>query len=192
MPTPTEPRRTALILIPLVDALDEVDADSDGLLLGHGLDRQKIREVELRLPASLVNELFFEAEISSGDPTIGMRAGLSIRRGVLDLFDYALRSAATLGDAWAFAAQFDALIDDEGKRTLRFDGERAIVEYHRGIGEPDCFAEFALTAVGTIARQITGQLLTAHRVTLRRPWTGSDDSDRFERMAGQDVDSPGE
>lgn len=72
--TVAEPRRTALMLIPLVDSLDEVDADADALLQGHGLDREKIRDFALRLPSSTVWNLFRGAEAMTADPTIG--AGL--------------------------------------------------------------------------------------------------------------------
>ncbi|MGH7436731.1 MAG: AraC family transcriptional regulator ligand-binding domain-containing protein, partial [Polyangiaceae bacterium] len=170
---PARAHRSALLVLPLVDVLDEVDADADALLDAHGLDRGRIRDASLRLPAAVVNEMFSAAEDLATDRAIGARAGLSIRRGVLDVFDYAVRSAATLGDAWDFAAQFNGLLDDAYKRTLRIEGERAFLEYHRAAGDADGFAEFVLTAVGTVARQMTGQILTAERVTLRRDIDGA-------------------
>jgi AraC-like DNA-binding protein len=184
MTHPAEPRRSSLILIPLVDALDELDVDVDALLEEHGLDRQRIRDVGLRLPLSVVFELFRQAEKIAADPTIGVRAGLAIRPGAFDVYDYAVRSSATLGDAGFSAIRLAKLLDDTYQPSLFVDGDRAFFEYHRSPGEPDSVAEFMFAAVVEFSKQMTGVLLTASRLAFRR--TDGADPARFAALLGQE------
>jgi AraC-like DNA-binding protein len=184
MTSPPEPRRASLILIPLVDALDELDSDVDALLKEHDLDRQKIRDVALRLPVSVVFDLFRRAEEISADPAIGVRAGVAIRPGALDVYDYAVRSSATLGDAASSAARLAGLLSDTYRLRFVVDGERAVLEYRRHAGEPDALAEFMFAALLEFARQMTGVFLPTSRLAFRR--TQGADPARFGALLGQE------
>jgi AraC-like DNA-binding protein len=175
-----EPRRTALFLKPLVDVLDELEADADALLSRHELSRKDIGEASRWLPVSVVFDLFRQAERITSDPTVGVRAGLLVPAGVL--YEHVVRTAATLGQAMVSAAETSRLVDDTFRPSMRIEQDRAVLEYLRYEDEPDALAEFALVALCTIGRHVTGKYLTPDRIAFRRR-SGADPK-RFARILG--------
>lgn len=177
-----QPKRAAKILLPLLDALDETGANADELLVECRLEREALKKSDLRLPVALVFDVFRRAEERTGDATLGCRAGLMVRPGVFDVYDYTVRNASTLGEAAADATRFARLLDDTYEPRMMVDGDVASLGYARYEDEPDALAEFVLATVVTIVRQVSGHFVAPDRVTLRRDFAGS--SEPFEALLG--------
>lgn len=78
----------------------------------------RLEAAEERLPLALLDEIWLACEHHADDPLFGLRAGLNVQPGHLDVVGFLLMSCETLGDAL-----------------------EALMDYHRIVGEGGDFSE---------------------------------------------------
>ncbi|MFI5308313.1 MAG: AraC family transcriptional regulator [Polyangiales bacterium] len=99
-----------------------------------------------RLPIVAVHELLQGAVLMTGDPDLGLKAAREISPGDYGALEYAICSAATLGDGLEVCARYMRLVNDALDFSLRIEGERAIVQLDSGVVLPRSAADFQSAA----------------------------------------------
>jgi AraC-like DNA-binding protein len=106
----------------------------------------------------------------------GLLAAAGYRPGLLDLFDYLLSTAPTLGEGLARAASYVHLVSSNSLLSSTESGDEVTVEYAVRRGDDELrgtVAEFALAVVTAQLRHATGTALSPLRVSFtHRPPRG--------------------
>lgn len=125
-----------------------------------------------RTPSAHTFRLWGEVMLHSGRTDAGLLAAGRYRLGLLDLFDYVLSTAPTLGDGLARAAAHIHLVSSNSTLTLEERGDELTVAYGVHHGDPEMravVAEFALAVVTAQARQATRTPFSPVRVAFTHP-----------------------
>lgn len=109
---------------------------------------------ETRLPHRAVMALLQRLVDSSGDPSIGLRAGCSVEVGDFDALEYAARCTVDLRGAIGCMNSYMNLLNEAASVALREEGDRAIWEYRINDGVPQVPAanDFVVASAITFAR----------------------------------------
>ncbi|MBD0740395.1 AraC family transcriptional regulator ligand-binding domain-containing protein [Streptomyces sp. CBMA29] len=130
-----------------------------------------------RTPSANTYRLWGAVLARTERPDAGLLAAAGYRPGLLDLFDYLLSTAPTVGEGLARAASHIDLVSSNSVLTSTESGDEVTVEYaaRRGDDELRCVvAEFALSVVTSQLRHATGTAFTPLRVSFahRQPRRG--------------------
>lgn len=68
----------------------------------------------------------------TGDPTIGLKAGMQVDQGDFDVLEYAARSTTNFGDAMQLMARYLRVMNDAAEGALEVKGELAYWHYRPG------------------------------------------------------------
>lgn len=121
-----------------------------------------------RVPSAYTYRLWGAVLARTRRPDAGLLAAGHYRPGMLDLFDYLLSTAPTLGDGLTRAAGAVHLVSSNSVLTSQESGDEVTVSYGVLRGEEELrgvVAEFALAVVTAQSRHATGTALTPSRVS---------------------------
>jgi hypothetical protein len=90
-----------------------------------GVHAPEFANPDTRIPYRAGIELLADAIRATGDPTVGLRAGLQIESGDFDVVESAARSAPTLRAGILCMARYFRLMNEAGEITLEESGEQA-------------------------------------------------------------------
>lgn len=163
---------SARIFAALVEAGRAAGVTMEPLLARLGIDPACFEDPDARLPLSAEDALWEATAEASGDPCFGLHAAAHLRSDDFDVFGYALRTSATLGDALRNAARYNRLLHDVAEIALVEDGDTVRVT-HRFRGDPTGAtpqaADYTMAALVTTARMLTGTGVRPEGVTLMHP-----------------------
>ena len=127
---------STLQIIPKVVALEALGLDVERILQQAHLPRARFADPNGRLPSD-VEFAFWDAAVAvSGDPAIALRVADHLPIGALGSYEYLLRHALTLAEAFERADRYVRLIDDRARVSLRVSAETAAMRIYREGGYP--------------------------------------------------------
>lgn len=90
---------TAVTVRMVIDACEDEGVDTAAILASAGIDRSVTEDPEGRVSLEQMSRFWREAVAQSGDPAIGLHAGLRAPHGIYGLFDYIYGYSPTIGAA---------------------------------------------------------------------------------------------
>jgi AraC-like DNA-binding protein len=136
----------------MLEACRRLGIDTDAMLRAVGISRQTLEDPDARLDGSMAAALWAKAYELSRDPVLSLHAAEACPLGAYKVIDYMAYNAATVGEAFRFAARHFPLINtaitlpiDESRNPVTFDviGETGPAGVSRPYAEY-CFATFLL------------------------------------------------
>lgn len=122
---------------------------------------------EVRVPHRVALDLLKLAIASTGDASIGLRAGESVDPASFDVLVLAARSCATLRQAILCANRYVGLLDESLQAALIESGDRATWELSSECKlTPPAANDFAVAAAYALFRQFTGKHMDLMEVHL--------------------------
>jgi AraC-like DNA-binding protein len=109
-----------------------------------------------RVPLTNAHAPLVAATERLADEELGLKLGGALRFGVGGVFDYVMRSAATLRDSVEMAGRFARLVSDSMRVSFETFGRRAIVRFDIDPVWPRVVSDFAMSAWFKI--HVAGQL----------------------------------
>ncbi|MFI1098042.1 AraC family transcriptional regulator ligand-binding domain-containing protein [Streptomyces sp. NPDC020917] len=171
--------------------------EAEGLVRAAGLPRVLTAPETARTPSAHTYRLWGAVVARSGRRDAGLHAATGYRPGMLDLFDYLLSTAATLGEGLAHASANVHLVSSNSLLTTEECGDEITVTYAVRHGDEELrgvVAEFALAVVTAQLRHTTGTAFSplrvsfAHRAPSRADgYRAAFGSAQIEFGAGQDA-----
>jgi AraC-like DNA-binding protein len=127
---------------------------AEQILEREGVDLSGCVRPEARIPRSMAIRALEAYVRATGDTTIGLRAGLRLEPGDLDVVELAARCCATLRDAIACAARYMPLLSDGADLTLVEDGDDALCSFRgNGGAAHDAASDFVVAAAVSLLRR---------------------------------------
>jgi AraC-like DNA-binding protein len=136
-------------LRPFLSVLRRNPGSDDGIL--KTLDRL---DLDARVPMFIANRMLERAEQMSGDPALGLKAGMQLDVGDLGAVDYAWSSAANVDQALEIAARCARLINDAMAFSREVVDGRVFVRLSNFSSLPRFATEFQLSAVLSMHKRI--------------------------------------
>jgi AraC-like DNA-binding protein len=135
-------------------AAANADPELLGAVLRLGIGLSEFANPETRVPHRAVMGLLQQLVDSSGDASIGLRAGCSVESGDFDALEFAARCTADLRGAIGCMTRYMNLLNEAALVTLREEGDRAIWEFRATDGVPQVPAanDFVVSSAITFAR----------------------------------------
>ena len=127
-------RFAALVVRRLRDHGLSAEADRITLELGLGGARDPDAS-EISLPLDVYRALSERVADALGDPFLGLHVAMDLPRGSFGLFEFAIRSSPTLGEALARVTRYLPLLNESLVVTVE-PGARGVAIVHRVPGEP--------------------------------------------------------
>jgi AraC-like DNA-binding protein len=124
-----------------------------------GLSPADFIQPDGRLPHSTLARLLRDAVEITGDPQIGLKAGLNIQRGDMDVLEYAASTCLTLRGALDCFVRFKSLLHDGVEITLVEDGDVATWRYRvtDGVDMPPAEMDFVAALTASFVISHTGR-----------------------------------
>lgn len=122
----------------------------------------------VRTPSANTYRLWGAVVARTGRADAGLLAAAQYHPGLLDLFDYLLRTAPTVGEGLARAADHVHLVSSNSLLTAQESGDEVGVAYEVRHGDEQLrgvVAEFALAVVTAQLRHATGTMFSPVRVS---------------------------
>ncbi|SDO22196.1 AraC family transcriptional regulator ligand-binding domain-containing protein [Actinacidiphila guanduensis] len=172
------PALTESVVVPRLIALGASTgpAEAHGLVRAAGLPHALSAPETVRTPSAATYRLWGAVLARTGRRDAGLLAARGYRPGMLDVFDYLIGTAPTVGEGLARAAAHIHLVSSNSLLTVAEDGDEVRIGYgvHRGDGElRGVVAEFSLAVLTSVLRCATAGELTplradfTHRAPLR-------------------------
>jgi AraC-like DNA-binding protein len=163
---------STLQIFPKVVALEALGLDVERILRLAHLPRARFADPNGRLPSD-VEFAFWDAAVAvSGDPAIALRVADHIPIGAHGSYEYLLRHAGTLAEAFERADRYVRLIDDLARVSVRVSAETAAMRIYREGGYPASGSEveclFAVVS-RTLKRELPGARFLAMEFTHPAP-----------------------
>ena len=132
--------------------------DVNALLQREGVDPSLLGDPEARLPHSAAIRLWQAAGELTNDTNLGLHAAAAIQQGQFGALEYALRTSANLGEAFARLCRYHRLLHDAAEVALELHRDHAILSHRLPLpgGAPRPVSEFILAAWLLTSRQATG------------------------------------
>jgi len=152
----------------MVRACERLGLDTAAMLRAVGISRRTLEDPDARLDNSRASALWTKAYELSGDPVLSLHAAEACPLGAYKVIDYIAFNAATVGDAFRYAARYFPLINtaitlpiDESRDPITFDvvGESGPA----GVSRP--YAEYCFAAFLLHIRAATGVSVPLRRVS---------------------------
>jgi AraC-like DNA-binding protein len=162
-----------------------------GAIVGLGVGASDFANPETRLPHRAVMELLQRLVDSSGEPSIGLRAGCTVEGGDFDVLEYAARCTVDLRGAIGCMTRYMNLLNEAAHVTLREEGDRAIWEYriHDGVPQVPAANDFVVASAITFARMYADvpEVLPETAVEVHLMHAQPTDPAGYQRVFGGDV-----
>lgn len=156
----------------LILAGDALGLDGDALLAEVGLDRARLADPELRIPAGQADALWLAIAARCDDPDLALHAAEKLPFGAYRVVDYLAAHAPTLGAAFERVAAYFPLIDPRGRIDVEHRGdhhELRMVATAPGATIRRTAAEYTFAALVVRLRAGTGQSFAPARVRFAAP-----------------------
>jgi AraC-like DNA-binding protein len=158
---------SALLLRPIVAALQKLGIEAEPVLEGVGIDSSLLVEDEERLPVQLMSRLWDRAVLVSGREDFGLLAASGVEPNALHVIGYLAASSATVGEALARVRRFTNLLTNGVQLRLEErEPEARLVFVSLPVSR--VIADFRVALFVRASRQVLREL-TPHRVDLRHP-----------------------
>jgi AraC-like DNA-binding protein len=130
----------------------------EAFLAEQGVGSALLRDPEARLPHAAAIRLWQAAGELTNDADLGLHVAEAIRPGQFGALDYALRTSANLGAAYARLSHYHRLLHDAAEVVLEIERDRAILSHRLPLpgGVPRPVSEFILAGWLVTSRQATG------------------------------------
>lgn len=152
----TTGRVAARLLLPFVNAADELGLRVDAGLASVGLTRADLENPELRVSHYAADRLMRNS--TRAYPDFGLIAAEHLLPVHLDIVEYSARSQPTLRGAFEHAIRYYALLHDGFEAALTLDEQYATVRFGFGALElADAAQEFVVAVHVMAARRMTGK-----------------------------------
>jgi len=161
----TGPSVQGWVLPHLVAWVDDQGFDGASIRRLPGL--ADLADPDLRLPEASVEAAWRLGTTMTGDNAIGVHVAGSLRRGALDLVEYAFRSSASLAAGLERLARYGRVLSDRVAARMETQGEGLLLLV-RDTGRTALHpgrAEFALAVALKFARESTGADITPLQVS---------------------------
>lgn len=142
--------------------------EAEGFVRAAGLPTALHAPETARTPSAKTYRLWGAVITGTERPDAGLLSAAGYRPGLLDVFDYLLSTAPTVGEGLALAAGHIHLVSSNSFLTYEEDGDEVTVGYgvRRGDGElRGVVAEFALAVITAQLRYATATALSPRRVS---------------------------
>jgi AraC-like DNA-binding protein len=175
---PVTPALTESVVVPRFIATASAlgHREAEGLARAAGLPNV-LRDPETsRVPSARTYRLWGAVLARTGRPDAGLLAAARYRPGLLDVFDYLMSTAPTVGEGLARASAHLHLLSSNSVLTTEEDGDEVTIAYSVRHGDDELrsvVAEFALALMTAKLRHATGtafspcRVLFAHRAPRR-------------------------
>jgi AraC-like DNA-binding protein len=132
--------------------------DANELLRGEGVNPTLLSDPEARLRHTAAIRLWQAAGRITNNPDLGLHVARAIRPGQFGALEYALRTSANLGAAFARLSAYHRILHDAAQVLFEVDRDHAIVSHRLPLpgGAPRPVSEFILAAWLVTSRQATG------------------------------------
>jgi AraC-like DNA-binding protein len=149
-----ERRQSARLLWPFLRLLGPT-ATAVGVLEREGVGAAELVRPDTRLRHRAVMDLFDLWVERSGNPALGLRAGLSIEAGDLETMEYAARACANLREAIHCCSRYIHLLNEATDLSLVEYRDRALIRLSVSDGVPTSRVanDFAVACVVTFAKR---------------------------------------
>ncbi len=175
----------ASIGIMIVNVAGGRGVDVERLCSQTGFDPRRAADPEARIGIQLESELWEHAAAMSGDAHFGLHAAQALRPGILDVLDYAVRTASTLREALDRLARYNPLAHDTAMFTLVELGEVFRVEHGTsGVAQSRHAAEFTLASLVVVGSQLAGKPIRALSVGFRHAAPSDTEPREYEELFG--------
>lgn len=170
-PGPAAPERlTECVVVPrfIATAATPGAREAQQLVRAAGLPSVLHAPETARTPSANTYRLWGAVLARTERQDAGLLAAAGYRPGLLDLFDYLLSTAPTLGEGLARAASYIHLVSSNSLLTSTESGDEVTVEYAVRRGDDELrgvVAEFALAVLTSQLRYATGSALSPLRVS---------------------------
>lgn len=157
----------------------ERGGDADGLRRRFALPEDVERLTTASLPATALREFGAACAGAVGEPAFGFTAARKAPRGAFGLYEFALRTAPTLREAFERLSRFSRLVAPWARLDVDATTPRASVSEHvtgvpEGLGRE--YDEFSLGALLLVPRALLGPSFVPTRAWLAHPrWSGAPD-----------------
>jgi AraC-like DNA-binding protein len=168
-PVPAWSALSESVVVPrfIATAAARAPREAEGLVRAAGLPAVLRGPETARVPSEHTYRLWGAVLARTGCPRAGLLAAGEYRPGRLDLLDYLLSTAPTLGEGLARASAGVHLVSTNSTLTTREHGDEVTITYSVLRGDDDLrgvVAEFALAVVTAQLRYATGTALSPVRV----------------------------
>jgi AraC-like DNA-binding protein len=106
-------------------------------------------DLDDRVPISVAHQLLSALIEQTGDLDLGLKAGRTMSAGDVGVADYAMRSAATVGEAIEVAARYIRLVNDGVELRLHREGDRVLLQWASMVVMPRAAEDFLMSAIYT-------------------------------------------
>lgn len=174
----TPGRLTECVVVPrfIATAAALSTGEAKQLVQAAGLPNALQGPKTVRTPSANTYRLWGAVLTSAERPDAGLLAAADYRPGLLDLFDYLLSTAPTVGEGLATAASYIHLVSSNSVLTSTESGDEVTVGYAVRRGDDELrgvVAEFALSVLMSQLRYATGAAIPPLRVSFtHRPSRG--------------------
>jgi AraC-like DNA-binding protein len=158
------PTRQPVCMIParslevVLQGIRSAGRDSARVLHSVGLDPALLEDPDARVSTDLASTLWREAVTVTSDRAFGIHAAETLRPGVFDVLDYAVRSSPTFGEGARLYHRYIRLLNTGACTTLEVGPERVEMTFSfEGAPLPPVWIEFILASWVVIGRQTTAQ-----------------------------------
>jgi len=130
--------------------------------------REVLEDVDGRVPAAIVRELWTDLPVACGDPFFGLTLAASVPDGALGVVAYLAQHAPTLGQGFTAAVRYARLLQDVADCFVEPGGHGGLrfvqAATARGPAPPRHAVEFAFARAILAARRSTGARVTPTQV----------------------------
>lgn len=150
---------SARIVDGIVTAARAVGVDPLPTLRSLRIDPSALDDPDSRIPAEQEEALWEEMARVTGDPFFGLHAQRHLPAGHADVLDYAVRSSATLRDAFGVLVRYNRLLHDAAEFRVEEDvAEARLVQRFReeSAGWSRQVADYSFGGLVTVCRQLVG------------------------------------
>ncbi len=134
---------------------------------------------DARVPLDAVHAMLERGVERARDEGLGLKLGRSMCLGAGGVFDYGMRSAATVRDAVAFAERYATLLSDAFHVGFESVGDRAAIRLECDVDWPEVAADFAMSAWFKL--HVMGQVPAAAHIECWFPQSTPPDLGEHER-----------
>ncbi|MFT3925009.1 MAG: AraC family transcriptional regulator [Myxococcales bacterium] len=128
------------------------------IVLAEQLRYEDLTAADTRVPHSTVMRILRNSVAALNDPQLGLKAGLSVQPGDMDVLEMTARSCSTLREAADCVARYHRLMHDGAEVELLEENGVATWRYRLlGLEEPPAAHDFIIAYLKTFVQILTGR-----------------------------------
>ncbi|HEU4613479.1 MAG TPA: AraC family transcriptional regulator [Kofleriaceae bacterium] len=140
---------------PVVEALERRRIDPDQALRAASITREALAQIENRLPAANVAELWEAGAIAARDRSFGLHVAEEVPEGSFDLIEYVFATSENLGEGLRRVTEYMPLVEEPSPIRLEIGPTVTIMVRRMAIDAPQ-YDEFSFALLLVRSRRATG------------------------------------